>query len=113
VKIFLEVDVKPFRGKDKAYSGLYTPKGRRNQRARIEIDSEQAQLDQVGTLGHEWGHFLADMYSGTVHKMTPGEERREHVFANLYGSVTKEMFRRYLCGESLKDFESLLRSEKD
>ena len=100
MKIFLEIDIKPFRGKDKQYSGLYTPKGRRNQRCRIEVDSCKSLLEQIWAFCHEIGHLICDIWLGDAHKNTPREEAREHLFCNPMGNAGERLFKKFLASDS-------------
>jgi hypothetical protein len=102
MKVFLEVDIKPFRGPDgRSYSGLYTPKGKKNQRARIEVNTKDSTLDQVDSHVHEFGHFLCDIYLGEAHKNSKDAYRREEAYCYALGRASKELFRRMINGEPL------------
>ena len=102
MKVFLEVDIKPFnRESYRGYSGLYTPKGRKSQRARIEANSEEAQLDQVNSLFHEFGHFVCDIGMGETHKKSKHAYEREQAFCYAVGRASSELYRRMLSGKSL------------
>jgi len=100
VKVFLEVDIKPFNRKSyQRYSGLYTPKGKKNQRARIEVCSEEAQFDQVNSLAHEYGHFIYDIQMGEAHQKGKHASEREEVFCYALGRAARELFRRMVNGK--------------
>lgn len=96
MKVFLEIDIKPFRKNQRKYSGLYTPKGRRNQRARIEIDSSKSMIEQLWAFCHEIGHFICDIWLGDAHKATSNEESREHLFCVPLGNAGERLFKKFM-----------------
>jgi Zn-dependent peptidase ImmA (M78 family) len=96
LKLFLEIEIFPFRGENSKYSGLYTPKGRKNQRGKIEIDANKSLLEQVWAFCHEIGHFICDVWLGDAHKNTPREEAREHLFCNPLGDLGERLFKKFL-----------------
>jgi len=98
MKIFLEIDIKPFGKRDsyKPYRGLYTPKGRRNKRCRIEVDSNMTLLGQVGAFLHEIGHLISDIWLGSAHLQNKKAEEIEHKFCEPLEKKGTAIFKKFL-----------------
>jgi len=96
MKINLEIDIKPFRSNNKKDLGLYTARGKRNNKARIEINSKSSMMVQIWTLFHEFGHFICDIYLGQVHKQDPKEEEREHFFCQPIADSAEKLFKKFI-----------------
>lgn len=95
-KIQVEIEFKRFRGNNREDRGLYTPAGRRSNRARIEINTRYPIVSQIWALFHEVGHFVCDQMLGRVHKEDPKETEREHKFCDPIANAAERAFQAFM-----------------